>query len=311
MREFFFDSFDGTKIYVTIWDDVSTPKGVVQIMHGMCEYGSCYNELARYLNSRGYIVFADDHRAHGRTETDDNRGRHKGNVFKKTLQDELLFYEWLKDEYHLPVFLLGHSYGSFLGQAFLQSGTDVKAVALLGSGHVKSKFILGTIAIAPIWLVARNWRPRIASWFSDTFIKFKGDSGKNQWSNSVKERREEYLYDKYRNFNASINFDFYMMSETSKLYSKSALSKLNPTTAVAIFSGEDDLVGDKGKGVKRLHKMYVDNGIKCKLHLYEKARHTIYNEYNREQVFEDIVSFFDKFIMYHQTSIDDLVSAEE
>ncbi len=311
MREFFLESFDGTKIYVTVWDDVCSPKGVVQILHGVSEYAPCYDTLAKHLNARGYVVFADDHRAHGRTETDANRGRHKGNVFKKTLQDELFFYDWLKEQYHLPVFVLGHSYGSFLAQAFLQSGTDVKAVALLGTGHVKSKFGFGAMALFPIWLVAKNWRPRIATWFSDTFVKFRGDSGKNQWSNSVKQRREEYFEDKYRSFHTSINFDFYMMSETAKLYSKKALSHLNPTTAVALFCGAEDIVGDKGKGVKRLQKMYLDNGVKCKMHLYDKARHTIYNEFNREQVFDDVVRFFDKFIMYHQTSIDDLVETQE
>ncbi len=310
MREFFLESFDGTNIFVTIWDDVSSPKGVVQIVHGMCEYALCYDTLAKYLNSRGYVVFADDHRAHGRTETDKQRGRHKGNVFKKTLQDELFFYDWLKKEYELPVFYLGHSYGSFLGQAFLQSGTDVKAVALLASGHAKCRFTLGAIALAPIWLVARNWRPRIVNWISDKFVTFKGDSGKNQWNNSVKQRREAYISNPYCHFDVSINFNFYMMSETAKLYSKSAISKLNPTTAVALFSGAEDMVGEKGKGVKRLCKMYTDNGVKCKLHLYENARHCIYDEYNREQVFEDIVNFFEKFIIYRQTSIDEFVNDE-
>ena len=88
------------------------------------------------FNEHGYIVFADDHRAHGNTETDENRGRHPGDIEKKTVKDLVFFYNWLKDRYHLPQVLMGHSYGSFLAQDFLQQGTDVKAVALCGTADM-------------------------------------------------------------------------------------------------------------------------------------------------------------------------------
>ena len=84
MKEFKLKSFDNTEIYCRLWDDVENPKGVIQLVHGMSEYAGRYDEFARYLNSRGYIVFGDDHRAHGLTETDQNRGKHPGNIFKKT-----------------------------------------------------------------------------------------------------------------------------------------------------------------------------------------------------------------------------------
>lgn len=162
--------------------------------------------------------------------------------------------EWLKDRYDLPVFLMGHSYGSFLSQAFAQEGTDVKAIALIGSGHMRSLFTLGKIFTFPIWLVARNWRPRIVNFLSDNFPKFKGDEGKWQWVNSVREKREEMLADPYGHTHMSVNFDYYMMKETSKLYGRKAQAKLNPATAMGMFSGGADLVGRNGKGVRKLEK---------------------------------------------------------
>lgn len=307
MREFKLKSFDGEKIHCRLWDDVSDAKGVVQILHGMSEYAGRYDEFARYLNSRGYIVFADDHRAHGLTETDENRGKHKGNIFKKTLQDELYFREWLKDEYDLPVFLLGHSYGSFLSQAFIQQDTDVKAVALIGSGYMRGLFTLGKIAVAPIFLVARNWRPKLVNKVGNTFIRYKGDSGQFQWGNSVKERREELLSDQYAHIDMSVGFDFYMMRETSRLYGRKARANLNPTTAVALFSGDEDPVGQYGRSVKRLERFYRDNGVTVETHLYEGARHEVFYDYCGKDVQKDVADFFDKFIIYKQTSIDDLV----
>ena len=83
MQQFKLKSFDGYEIFVTLWDDVSSPKGVIQLCHGMSEYAGMYDMLATYLNSRGYICFADDHRGHGRTESDKDRGRHPGLFFCK------------------------------------------------------------------------------------------------------------------------------------------------------------------------------------------------------------------------------------
>lgn len=307
MKEFKLKSFDNTEIFVTLWDDVNDAKGVIQLVHGMSEYAGNYDEFAKYLNSRGYIVFGDDHRAHGRTETDENRGRHKGNIFKKTLRDEVFFRNWLKEHYDLPVFLLGHSYGSFISQAFAQESTDVKAIALLGSGYMRHLFNLAKIFLAPVWLVARNWRPRISDYMRDNLFKYKGDSGKMQWANSVKERREKMMQGQYNGATMSVNFDFCMVNETSKLYSRKALSKLNPATAIGIFSGDSDPVGEYGKGVKKLCKMYKENGVNCELHLYEGVRHEVCFDHCSQQVWQDIADFFDKFIIYEQTTIDDFV----
>lgn len=102
MQQLDIRSFDSTPIHCYLWDDVENPKGVVQISHGMCEYAGRYHETAQMFNEHGYIVFADDHRAHGNTETDENRGRHPGDIEKKTVKDLVFFYNWLKDRYHLP-----------------------------------------------------------------------------------------------------------------------------------------------------------------------------------------------------------------
>ena len=47
----------------------TTAKGVVQIVHGMCEYKERYEGFIDYLTQNGYIVFAHDHRGHGGSVT--------------------------------------------------------------------------------------------------------------------------------------------------------------------------------------------------------------------------------------------------
>ena len=69
-----FTSFDNTVLQAYVWDDVKVPKGVVQISHGMAEHARRYDDFAKFLNANGYIVFSDDHGAHGITEKKNDIG---------------------------------------------------------------------------------------------------------------------------------------------------------------------------------------------------------------------------------------------
>ncbi|MBP3291921.1 MAG: alpha/beta hydrolase [Clostridia bacterium] len=307
MQQFKLKSFDGYEIFVTLWDDVSSPKGVIQLCHGMSEYAGMYDMLATYLNSRGYICFADDHRGHGRTESDKDRGRHPGNVFKKTLNDQLFFREWLIEKYSLPVFFYGHSYGSFIGQAFAQAGTDCKAIGLGGTGYCNPAFALGKVAVAPIALVAGKWRPKFLLKVGDKMMRYKGDNFPCAWLSRDPEWRKKHIEDRYSQANMSVGFSFHMMNEASKLYSKKSASHLTPMTSIGMFCGDKDPVGGNGKGVKKLDKFYKKYGINTEMHLYPGGRHEMHGETNREEVWKDIADFFDKFIIYSQTTIDDLM----
>jgi len=55
---------DGKEIYLYKWelDEGVKPKGVIQLIHGMAEYGSRYDRFAKELVKDGFIVYADDHR---------------------------------------------------------------------------------------------------------------------------------------------------------------------------------------------------------------------------------------------------------
>ena len=92
MDQGFIKSYDNEKIYLYAWKDVKNPKGIVQIFHGMAEHAKRYDDFAKFLNSQGYLVFADDHRGHGLTAGDsENVGKYKpsSNIFYDTLLDEL------------------------------------------------------------------------------------------------------------------------------------------------------------------------------------------------------------------------------
>ncbi|GGU36336.1 alpha/beta hydrolase [Nocardioides albus] len=57
---------DGTALAIRTWgEELSAPRGVVQIAHGIAEHGQRYDRLARALVGAGYVVRAVDHRGHG------------------------------------------------------------------------------------------------------------------------------------------------------------------------------------------------------------------------------------------------------
>lgn len=296
MKELRLPSWDGKEIFCSLWDEVENPKGVVQISHGMSEYAGRYDRFARFLNDNGYIVFADDHRAHGRTETDQNRGHDKGFIFSNTLKDLVFIHNYLKEKYNLPQVLVGHSYGSFLAQAFFLEDTDAKGVALLGSAYIPNALVgVGVAIMSPIQLLFGSCRPKIFIKATDALFRYKGDNGPSQWVTSDKQSRKEFLEDKYCGINMSINFVFSMMRGI--YITNKNIKKLNPDRKLGIFSGDGDPIGGKGTKVKALMNRYKKYGVKdITYRLYEGARHEVLNETIFEQTQQDVLAFIEHCI---------------
>ena len=138
MKTEIFTAADGKAISLKIWDEASEPRMVLQLVHGMAEHVSRYNDFAEYLNSCGIIVAGDDHRAHGDTDPDALGLAGEGDLFHKTVEDEKGITALLKERYGLPVVIMGHSYGSFLTQRYISLGTsDIAGCILMGSAAME------------------------------------------------------------------------------------------------------------------------------------------------------------------------------
>ncbi|MDY4709038.1 MAG: alpha/beta hydrolase [Eubacteriales bacterium] len=302
MKNFTIESFDGTPLYCYLFDEVENPKGVVMVVHGMGEHMGRYKAFSEYLNKAGYLVFGDDHRGHGLSETDENRGHHDGDMFEDTVKDEVFFYDFLKKKYDLPVLMLGHSYGSFLGQAFLEQGTDVAGVALTGSGTMsRASTGLGMAASRFIMLFNPKTRMKILNPIArirDCFVyRGKDDKGDKLWLTRDPVMRQVSRDDPHTSVPMSVSFCYYMLKGLRKAESKEEMKKLNPDTPIGLFSGTMDPIGGFEKSVTDLKNRYVDAGVKrVEFHLYEGARHEVLNETNRDEVMSDVVGFFDSCI---------------
>ena len=65
-KEYTIKSHDGkTNLRVVVWKPDGEIKAIAQLSHGMVEHINRYDEFARYLNDKGYLVVGSDHLGHG------------------------------------------------------------------------------------------------------------------------------------------------------------------------------------------------------------------------------------------------------
>ena len=294
MREYSFIAHDGRKIICSLWDGVKNPIGVVQIIHGMDEHIARYDRFAKYLNRHGYIVFGDDHRAHGRTAgTPDKIGRPDGDadLFSATVSDELEIVEMLKNRYALPLLLFGHSYGSFITQALMER-TNLPAAGVCLSGS--ARYPMFGLAIARIisWAGCRMFGAdapaRIIEYFSPVRTRPGHPSKLTRDTHQVALHDADKMRAKY------FSYGFYF-----SLFKN--LMRLNQTARadmpLLIISGSRDLVSANSRLSIALYREYQAHGLNdVTIIVYPAARHELLMELNYRDVQRDVLDFFNSVI---------------
>lgn len=153
-REFYFPSSDGSsRIHAAEWTPESGEIiGVLQIAHGVAEYGMRYAPFAEFMTEHGFAVVANDHLGHGLSAEKDADTLYFGprDGWKHVVDDMYALRCRTKEKYpDVPYFLMGHSMGSFLTRTYLirYPGT-VDAVIIMGTGHQSPAIVTGGRAIA-------------------------------------------------------------------------------------------------------------------------------------------------------------------
>lgn len=152
-REDFFTTTDGTKLYYQVWKPDTEPKAIVQIVHGLAEYGSRYMNVVNALIPEGFGVYANDHRGHGKSEG----VRGYINNFGEYLDDENAFTKLIQqEEKSIPIFLLGHSLGSIISIFHTSKHSEnFKGLILSGTGFP------ATSKVNPILLLLARFLSKI------------------------------------------------------------------------------------------------------------------------------------------------------
>lgn len=294
MQEIIFIARDGKRLVCTLWNKVKRPVGIVQIIHGMDEHVRRYDRFAKFLNRNGYIVFGDDHRAHGKTaseiskigQPDDDK-----DLFMSTVMDELEIMKYLKQKYDLPLLLFGHSYGSFITQRIMQE-SDLCAAGVCLSGSAKYPAALLAFACCAAYIGQRLFGPnapaRLIEFFSPIRGKANGTSKLTRDQKQAAKHDSDPMHAKY----FSYGFYYSLFKNLIRLN-----GHVNLHIPLLIISGGRDMVSMNSKFASRLYRMYkaqdMDN---LTLIIYPDARHELLMEINYAQVQRDILKFFNSVV---------------
>lgn len=298
MKDFKLKSWDGYEMQCYLWEDVENPKGVFQITHGMAEHALRYKRFAEFLNANGYIVFANDIRAHGKSAGSPEKVSLvvNGDLFEETVKDQIFISKYLVDKYKdLPLFYMGHSYGSFVSQKYIQDCQIPKAVILMGSARQDGTLRTAGAMIAGLTCAFKGKDAPANMIANMSFGSYQKNFKEGHWITSVKEISDAYEADPYCGKTFSAGFYKYFFKGLKSLYKKENLNKIPKDYPIFIVSGELDPVGGPKTLVEKLFKTYKDIGLtNVKMKLYPNMRHEILNEKDYMTPQNDILAFINE-----------------
>ena len=265
------------------WDPDGTPRAIVQITHGMGEHALRYAGLARALNARGILVYAQDHRGHGATATSADELGQIGELGWAELIGDIgrLGATARREHPSIPLVLLGHSMGSFAVQQYLlDHSRDVTAAVLTGT------------AVLDLLEPALNLdEPLDLAMFNAAFQPARTDF---DWLSRDEAQVDRYVSDPRCGFGIDTAAARAMFAGARQLADPDRVGAMRSDLPVYIAVGEMDPVGGQLALVNPLVDRYAAAGLTdLTLKIYPQARHEVFNETNRDEVIDDLLAWLD------------------
>ena len=287
-----FTGVAGTKIVYDVWTPDREPTGVLVLCHGLGEHARRYDHVAARLGELGLIVYAPDHRGHGRSG---GKRVHLKEFSDFTDDVHTLFSIVTAAHPGKDKFLLGHSMDSFI----------VRRAVLLHPQACDALIVMGTSGKNPLSLpglfVARVIRAVRGGKYISKFVLGVAFSSYNQymesdhpfaWLTRDPKVLEAHDADPFCNFlfTVSAMCDLILLQSLSNR--RDWFRNIRKDLPILLISGERDPVGNYGKGVKEVCRRLLAAGAKkVSLKLYPDMRHEILQELDREIVWKDTLDF--------------------
>jgi alpha-beta hydrolase superfamily lysophospholipase len=276
------DAF-GVSITYFVWA-VDRPRAIVQLAHGVGEHAHRYQELVGHLNAAGYTVYADDHRGHGLTGVHQHAGdlSRLGRLGPGGLRAAVAGVHQLSGiiraaHPEVPLVLLGHSWGSFMVQMIVnRHAGDYDAVVLSGTAYRMPGYLDG----------------------GDLNRRHKnlGATGV-EWLSRDPAVAQAFIADPLTTSTPLAKL--FGLRDAARLFGRPSRG-LPETLPMLILVGSDDTVGGE-RSARMLVRAYSNrSGLRdIRLIVYPGARHEVFNETNRDEVFADLISWLDERLPLH------------
>ncbi|MEK5393171.1 lysophospholipase [Margalitia sp. FSL K6-0131] len=292
---------DQTEIYLKKWEaEDASPKAILHISHGMAEHIERYDEFASFLVSNGIFVYGNDHRGHG--QTGERAGLHgyfsDEDGFERVVDDLYEINKVIQKEYPgTPIFLFGHSMGSFLARRYIQKYADsINGVIISGTGG--NAGLLGKVGKSIAKREMRKNGPKTPSplmnrlTFGNYNRNIEQPKTEFDWLSNDPHQVEKYMKDPYCGFVCSAGFFYDLLTGMERIHQNQLIQFIPKDLPMFIFSGEEDPVGRRSKGVLKVIDQYKRNGLRnIDSVFFKEGRHEMLNEINRQDVFNAVYNW--------------------
>ena len=308
LSEFTFLSSDGkTQLHGMLWEPEGVAvRAVLQICHGVAEHIARYDGFARALNEQGIVVAGHDHLGHGKSLPEGGTPVYfgQGSTWNTVVDDIYILHQRLKQRYpDVPLCIMGHSMGSFLTRTYLirYPGT-VKAAIIMGTGWQPGYMLTGGT------LVAKRFLYKNGPDSTSPFVTELAFGGYNRafapsrtgvdWLSADTENVDRYIADPLCGADATVGLFRDMLGGIRFNQKRGNRPRMDTSMPVLFIAGQDDPVGNMGKGVRRSYDAFRAAGMQdVSIQLYPGLRHEILNEKAMQAtVYNDILHWLSRYI---------------
>lgn len=291
-------SVDGYELDLLI-SEATSPKAVIQMVHGMEEHKERYVPFMEYLSKNGYTCVISDLRGHGKnapilSHISNKRGD------KLLIQDQIKINSYIKSNYKgLPIYLFGHSMGTIISRVLIQEeGKRFAKVAL--SGYVNPNPIapigLGLVKCLTFFKGAKAKSKLMDNMTTGSFNKgLENPRTKLDWLSYNTTNVDTYIEDPLCGVPFTLGSYYSLMKLLVRMGKYKAYKAENKDCPIYLISGQDDPCTGLDKGRENSKALLVKAGYNnIEVKTLENMRHEILNEDKKEEVYASLLEFFNK-----------------
>lgn len=285
-------------IFPRLWTE-EQPKAILGIAHGMAEHSARYASFAEFLTAHGFAVCMNDHAGHGKSAQVKGHFADE-NGWEFVVDDLKALLDEVSGRYPgLPVFLMGHSMGSFLSRSFLtRYGGMLQGCILCGTMGKNPALGLGK-ALAGLQkkVLGPRSRGKLIDKLAFGSYNKRIENPVNQfaWLSTVEQVCREYAADEFCGFEFTAAGYYDLFSGLQEVNSPKWAQEVPKNLPVFLLAGDADPVGNYGKGPTEVAEALKAAGCgDVSLKLYPGKRHELLNESNRQEVYADVLRWLEK-----------------
>ena len=266
----------GVDIFYHRWSGDAPPQAALHLVHGLGEHLFRYQHLIDHLTASGIEVWGHHQRGHGLTGQkqwgdDVSRwGRLGPGGMDAVVANTRTITEAARAHHpDIPLIFLGHSWGSLVGQILLNRG---------GASLLDGVVFTGTSYRMPGYMNSGDLNAK---------HRHLGETGA-EWLSRDVSVQEAFFADPWT-FEAK-TLKLFGIKDSAKLIGRP--KPVGKDIPLLLMVGSDDSLGGE-KGTRKLAQAYASPGglTDITVMVYPGARHEVFNETNKDEVFADLTSW--------------------